>query len=127
MIFPPMSEADPAVWAAVFAGHMAVGVGLAIILGGLVAVIDRGTTDEGPFIDSPAGLGAGIGTLGYFTLWEALWQAFGAGVADALTDTLAVALGALIAAALWERRLPVGVAALAVGIGAIWRGIRRRL
>lgn len=127
MIFPPGASDNPATWAAEFAGHMAVGVALAILFGGLVWIIDRGTSEEGPFIDRGASLGALIGTGAYLIAWEGAWQRFGAGIGDALLDSLAVALGALIAAALWERRLPVGVAALAISASVLWRGIGRRL
>lgn len=71
--------------------------------------------------------GAAIAVLGYGIAWEALWQAFGAGVGDALVDTFAVLCGAVIAAAAWHRiGSAIAVAILAASI-ALWAGIRRRL
>jgi hypothetical protein len=106
MIFPPDNPTDPAEWAAVFAGHVAVGVGLAAL------AVWAGL----PFWAAP---------VAYLVAWEGVYQRFGAGLWDALVDTWAVALGAGIIWAAWSQVAPgvaagVALASVSVGLG-IWR------
>lgn len=112
MIFPPGSSADPAIWAAEWGGHMAVGLVLCAALGMLAR---------------DARTGAALAVLGYGALWEGAVQAFGAGVGDALVDTFAVACGAVIGAAAWHRNGAVIAGAIVAGSIALAAGIRRRL
>lgn len=117
MIFTPGNPSDPAYWAAVFAGHVAVGVGLAVICGGTF----------GRLFGRPAVAGAQIATIGYALIWEAWVQALGEGLGDAALDSFAVALGAVIASAAWERRGAVLSAALLLAMVSVWLGIWRRM
>ena len=118
MIFPPTSEADPAYWSAVFAGHAFIGVVLTAIAAVVVARRFNGV---------PVIIGAWVAVLGYAVLWEGLYQRLGAGLGDAAVDTLAVACGAAVAVCA-ERRWWRGAAlAMAVAIASLWLGIRRRL
>jgi hypothetical protein len=105
MIFPPDNPTNPAEWAAVFAGHVTVGLVLAA-----AAVW--------------AGYPAWLAPLAYATLWEAAVQRFGAGLWDAAVDTWGVALGAGIIWAAWANAAPLlalGLAAAVVSVGVgIW-------
>ena len=116
MLFPPMSEADPAYWAAVFAGHCFVG----LVLTALAAVT------VGRWFGSPVIAGAETAVLGYAVLWEGLWQGLGAGVGDAAVDTLAVACGAAVAVCAERRWWPGVAVAMVVSLGSLWAGIARR-
>ena len=108
MIFPPGNPADPGQWAAVFAGHVAVGSALAA---GVV------------WADLPVW----AAPLFYLAVWEGAIQRFGAGWKDALVDTWAVALGAGMIWAAWER-VASGVGACIILAGlSVWAGIRRRV
>lgn len=111
MIFPPTRENDPATWAAVFAGHVAVGV-----CGGVVAAWVMG---------APA---AAVATpILYGAIWEGAIQKFGAGMKDAATDTFAVALGSAIIWAAWEHQGAVLAGSVVTAGVSVWSGIWRRL
>lgn len=108
MIFPPMSEEDPAYWAAAFAGHVAVGSGLAAI-----AVWADLPAWTAPFL--------------YLLVWEGIVQRLGAGGKDALVDTWAVALGAGMIWAAWEHVAPAIAGCIVLSGLSVWLGVRRRL
>ncbi len=116
-IFPPMDEADPAYWAAVFAGHAFVGLVLAAVA----------SVTVGRRFGNPPVAGAETAIFGYFLLWECAWQRLGAGLGDALTDTTAVGLGAIIAAAVVLRRWPWVALAMAGALLELALGIWVRL
>ena len=107
MIFPPTSERDPAYWAAVFAGHVAVGVGLA------AAAV---------WADLPAW----AAPILYLTVWEIMVQRVGAGWCDALVDTWAVALGCGIIWAAWQQWAPGIATGLVAGAVSVAVGMWRR-
>lgn len=64
--------------------------------------------------------------IGYLGLWEGAVQGFGAGMADALTDTFAVAAGGLAGVSAWARRgVGLGVS-LALMAWVLASGVRSR-
>ena len=77
----------------------------------------------------PFGLvqGAAVVVLAYGIVWEGLWQGLGAGLGDAAVDTFAVACGAALGAAAWQRRGPVVAGVIVAATAALAAGIRRRL
>lgn len=107
MLFPPESEADAARWAATFAGHAALGVVIAAALA---------------WIGAPVWAAPVI----YLAVWEIGVQRVGAGWADAVVDSWAVALGVAAIWAAWERWAPGVFAASAAGCLSVWLGVRRR-
>ncbi len=111
MLFPPTSEADPAYWAAVAAGHVFVG----IVLMALVSLITGRQTL------STYGVSAG-----YLIFWETFWQQLGAGVGDAIVDSLFVTAGALIALFCYKREWPKVALVMSASISGIFKGISNR-
>lgn len=118
MAATPDAQADPYIWAAAFAGHMAVG----LVLTAAVAWPLSGARE---WIDGTGWLAWALTTAAYGLVWEGVVQQLGAGIADAAVDTLAVALGGLIGVAAWERRGGLIGAAVVVALGALWKGVRR--
>ena len=107
MIFPPMSEDDPAYWAAVFAGHVTVGIAMA----------------SGA---AWAGLPVWAAPILYLAVWECMVQRVGAGWRDALVDTWAVALGCGIIWAAWQQWAPGIATGLVAGAVSVAVGMWRR-
>ena len=108
-IFPPTDERDPAAWASTFAGHVSVGAVLAVITAWLLGW---------PVWAAP---------LAYGLAWETAWQRLGAGLWDAVVDTWAVTVGAVMIWAAWHNLGPVLAADIVLGLASVWAGIRRRL
>lgn len=119
MASSPEAQADPYIWAAAFTGHMAVGLGLTAAVAWPLSGFAR------DWVDGVGALALLLVVLAYALVWEGLIQRFGAGLADAAIDTMAVALGGLIGVAAWERRGPVIGAALIAALAMLARGVRR--
>lgn len=117
MIFPPGNPSDPGIWAAIFAGHMALGLMLTAIC----------AVTLGRLFGQAVTAGAQIAVVGYALVWEVIVQRVAAGIGDAALDTFAVALGAMIGVAAWEKRGGFVAAGIAAAILALWRGIGRRM
>ncbi len=112
MLFPPTSEIDPAYWAATAAGHVFVGLILMSVLGWL--------TDRHHF-------SAFVVSVGYLLFWEWFWQGLGAGLGDAVVDTLFVASGAILALYAYLREWPKVALVLSASLIGILKGISKRL
>ena len=65
-------------------------------------------------------------SVGYLGLWEGAVQDFGAGMADALVDTFAVAAGGLAGISAWARRGAGVVVSLALMAWVLASGVRSR-
>lgn len=108
MIFSPENHTDPAQWAAVFAGHVAVGVALAALAVWI-------------------GLPVWAAPLAYLLFWELLIQRLGAGLVDALVDAGAVAIGSGTIWAAWINDAPALAGFILAGMVGVAIGIWRRL
>ena len=83
----------------------------------LAALIDA--LDSEDMIEGRGGFSAALVIIGYFLIWEGAVQHFGEGIIGSLTDTVAVAAGALIGLAAWLRqgwKVAIGAAVVA----AMW-------
>jgi hypothetical protein len=111
MFFPPTSEADPATWVAVAAGHVFVGLVLMAFLS---------------LLTGRHQLSALLVSVGYLVFWEGFWQGLGAGVADAVVDSTFVAMGSILGLYAYLRQWP-GVATVLVGslIGMVIGVVKR--
>lgn len=65
-------------------------------------------------------------SVGYLGLWEGAVQCFGAGLADALIDTFAVAAGGLAGISAWARRGAGVAVSLALMAWVLASGVRSR-
>lgn len=115
----PEAQADPYIWAAAFAGHMAVGLCLTAAVAWPLSAFAR------EWVDGIGWLALALVVAAYAVTWEAVIQRLGAGVADALIDTAAVGLGGLIGVAAWERRGGLIGGAIVAALAMLARGVRR--
>lgn len=116
----PTDHAGAYEWAAVFLAHATIG----LFLVATVAAVIKAYVDD--FIDGEGSLALVIVTLGYLGLWEAGVQSLGAGVADAMVDTLAVFLGGAMGLLAWARKGGGLAVAFVVTAGAVLAGVWRR-
>jgi hypothetical protein len=112
MLFPPTSELDPAYWAAVAAGHVFVGLVLSALLS---------------WITGRHVLSAVAVSVGYLLFWEWFWQGLGAGLEDAVVDSLFVSGGAILALYAYQRAWPKVALVMSASLAGILKGISKRL
>lgn len=97
-------------WATNQLSHALIGLALT----GVLAVILRAVAGQ-----ERRAVALAIVAAVYFVGWESAWQAFGAGLLDALADTAFVAIGGLIGISAWAQKgAQLAVAAVAAGAGA---------
>ncbi|PZO64610.1 MAG: hypothetical protein DI498_11030 [Paracoccus denitrificans] len=111
MFTTPEAQSDPYVWAAALAGHWAIGAGLTALLMAL------------PF---RAFFCAALVSAIYGVLWEGGQLVGGGGIWDGLLDWSAVSLGAVTAAALWQRKAAIAAGAVGITTLLLRVGLRRR-
>lgn len=120
----PTAHAGAYEWAAVLLAHFAVGgyvtACLAFVFHWMFPVPYR---PHGQF--ALGTLLVALTTL-YGAGWEGLVQGYGAGLADAAVDTIAVVCGGVAAWAAWHRRLRLIAAALVIVSAVAALGIRKR-
>lgn len=109
------AQQSPYVWAAVMWAHAMIGVCLAAVFGPLAVRYDRSF------------LTGFLIALGSYAGWEVLQISRGGPVLDGILDLSAVALGALIAMCLWERRAGSILRAIFAVILICLAGIKRRV
>lgn len=109
-LLSPISERDPEAWVLRFLSHLVLG------LVAWHAII---------WTMHPA-LAAAFVPLFYLAAWEGAVQRFGAGVWDAVADTLAVALGAGLGLEILHPTPWAFMALLGAGSGALYYGVWRR-
>ena len=120
-ILTPTDHAGAYEWASVLLAHFAIGLALVAVLSAVLLVL-RWLVGK---------IGAGkaallIVVVVYAVIWEGLAQAYGAGLPDALVDTLAVAMGGLAGLSAWMRRGALVALSLAVTAGVAVAGVWRR-
>lgn len=118
-LLTPTDHAGAYEWASVFLAHFAIGLALTALVAAVLDAIDGFELSVGD--TAPV-----LVVAGYFVAWEGMVQRYGAGLADAAVDTLAVGLGGLAGLFLWRRAGVRLAAVLAVAIAALWRGVRAR-
>lgn len=109
-LLTPLSERDPEKWVLRFLAHLVLG------LVAWHAII---------WTMHPA-LAAVFVPAFYLIAWEGVAQRFGAGAWDAITDTLAVALGAGLGLEIMHPTPWAFMVLLGVGSGALYYGVWRR-
>lgn len=118
-LLTPTDHAGAYEWASVYLAHLAIG----LVLTALVAAVIEAA--QGDWIDlgdtAPV-----VVTLVYFVAWEGMAQRYGAGMPDALIDTLAVGCGGLAGLFLWRRSGKRVAMVLALAAAVLWRGVRAR-
>ena len=120
-LLTPTDHAGAYEWASVLLAHFAIGLALVAVLSAVLLVL-RWLVGK---------IGAGkaallIVVVVYAVIWEGLAQAYGAGLPDALVDTLAVAMGGLAGLSAWMRRGALVALSLAVTAGVAVAGVWRR-
>ena len=120
-LLTPTDHAGAYEWASVLLAHFAIGLALVAVLSAVLLVL-RWLVGK---------IGAGkaallIVVIVYAVIWEGLAQAYGAGLPDALVDTLAVAMGGLAGLSAWMRRGALVALSLAVTAGVAVAGVWRR-
>lgn len=103
-------------WASVLLAHFALG---AAAWGALAAILRRWYSLH--YLASMQ-----VSVLTYFFAWEGLVQWYGAGLMDALVDTVAWSLGGVFAWGAWTKRGGLSGAAGAVLTAVLALGVRRR-
>lgn len=104
-------------WATNQLSHALIGLALT----GVLAVILRAVAGQ-----ERRAVALAIVAAVYFVGWESAWQAFGAGLLDALADTAFVAIGGLIGVSAWAQRGAQLVVAMVAVAGILVAGIVRR-
>ena len=120
-LLTPTDHAGAYEWASVLLAHFAIGLALVAVLSAVLLVL-RWLVGK---------IGAGkaallIVVVVYAVIWEGLAQGYGAGLSDALVDTLAVAMGGLAGLSAWMRRGALVALSLAVTAGVAVAGVWRR-
>lgn len=115
----PTDHAEPYLWAVVYLAHFAVGLFLTALVAALLDALDDLRLNVGD--TAPA-----LVTVGYLVIWEMGVQRLGAGLPDALLDTLAIGLGAASGLYLWRRDGKRLAVALSFAAAVLWRGVRTR-
>lgn len=111
MIFPPSSyPRDPVGHATNQMGHAAIGTALAVAALGA----------------APASWAWMVAGLGYFIVWERLWQR-GRDLRDSFDDAVFVTCGAGVACLLWSQDWPGATGAVLATGGLLAVGVWRRV
>ena len=119
-LLTPTDHAGAYEWAVVFMAHMLVGMGCTALVSAFVDWL------AGEWIDGAGEAAVPLVTVVYLVVWEGLFQRYGDGLADAFTDTLAVALGGLLGLFLWRRAGGKAAVVTALAALAVWCGVRAR-
>jgi len=117
-LLTPEAQESAHYWASVLLAHAFIGLFLVAVVAVLIDAL------AGDWIDGAGRLALVIVVCVYGLLWEGLAQGYGAGMADAAVDTLAVACGGLAGLSAWARRvagLSVAFVVLAgVAAAGVW-------
>ena len=119
-LLTPTDHAGAYEWASVLLAHFAIGLALVAVLSAVLDAI------AGEWIGGTGLVSLLIVAAVYLIAWEGLAQAYGAGLPDALVDTLAVAMGGLAGLSAWMRRGALVALSLAVTAGVAVAGVWRR-
>lgn len=118
-LITPTDHAGAYEWAAVFLAHFTIGIALTALVAAALDAMDSFALSVGDV--SPV-----LVTAVYFVAWEGIVQRYGAGLADAAVDTLAVGIGGASGLYLWRRAGVRLAAAIALAGAVLWRGVRAR-
>ena len=119
-LLTPTDHAGAYEWASVLLAHFAIGLALVAVLSAVLDAI------AGEWIGGTGRVSLLIVAAVYLIAWEGLAQGYGAGLSDALVDTLAVAMGGLAGLSAWMRRGALVALSLAVTAGVAVAGVWRR-